>query len=173
MNESDQRKNGSDVLPQKIRVRIKEPQEHRAIEGNEVLQMHFIKLFCVNPDYFEQIKDYEFVFEDPAYYRIYQMIKNVYLEDSEVDINKVSDNLLPEDNVLFRQALDKVIFPKNSDQVLKECIAAVKSDQLRRRQEEILDILSLLTEEEGDREKADALTIELMELQKTMQNIKL
>ena len=173
VNESDQRKNGSDVLPQKIRVRIKEPQEHRAIEGNEVLQMHFIKLFCVNPDYFEQIKDYEFVFEDPAYYRIYQMIKNVYLEDSEVDINKVSDNLLPEDNVLFRQALDKVIFPKNSDQVLKECIAAVKSDQLRRRQEEILDILSLLTEEEGDREKADALTIELMELQKTMQNIKL
>lgn len=173
VNESDQRKNGSDVLPQRIHVRAREQQEQRAIEGNEVLQMHFIKLFCVNPDYFEQIKDYEFVFEDPAYYRIYQMIKNVYLEDSEVDINKVSDNLLPEDNVLFRQALDKVIFPKNSDQVLKECIAAVKSGQLRKRQEEILDILSLLTEEEGDREKADALTIELMELQKTMQNIKL
>jgi len=36
-----------------------------------------------------------------------------------------------------------------------------------------LDILSLLTEDEEDREKADALTIELMELQRTMQNIKI
>ena len=77
------------------------------------------------------------------------------------------------DNALFRQALDKVILPKNSDQVLKECIAAAKAGQLKKRQQEILDILSLLTEDEGDREKADALTIELMELQRTMQNIKI
>ena len=173
VNESDERKRSPALMQEKVRVRTGERQEDRKIEGNEVLQMHFIKLFSVNPDYFEQIKDYEFVFEDPAYYRIYQMIKNVYLEDSEVDINKVSDNLLTEDNALFRQALDKVIFPKNSDQVLKECIAAAKSGQLKKRQQEILDILSLLTEDEGDGEKADALTIELMELQRTMQNIKI
>ncbi len=63
----------------------------------------------------------------PLYYRIYQMIKNVYLEDSEVDINKVSDSLLPEDDVLFREALEKIIFPENSDQVLQECIATIRN----------------------------------------------
>ncbi len=172
VNEGGERRDRT-VPAEQVRVKTSDRREIRSIEGNQVLQMHFIKLFSVNPDYFEQIKDYEFVFEDPAYYRIYQMIKNVYLEDSEVDINKVSDNLLPEDHILFREALDKVIFPKNSDQVLKECIAAVKSGQLKKRQEEILNILSLLTEDEKDRERADALTMELMELQKTMRNIKL
>ena len=48
-----------------------------------MIQMHFIKLAAVNPDYLEPMKDYEFVFEDPAYARIYNMIKDVYLEDSE------------------------------------------------------------------------------------------
>lgn len=143
----------------------------KANQGNRVLQMHLIKLLSVNPDYFEKIKDYEFVFEDPAFYRIYQMIKNVYFEDSEVDINKVSDSLLPEDDSLFREALEKVIFPENSDQVLSECIATIRTEQLRKRQEEILNILTFLTEEDGDREKADALTKELMELQTIMQNI--
>ena len=125
-------------------------------------------LTSVNPDYLPQIGQYEFVFEDPAYYRIYQMIKNVYLEDSEVDINKVSDSLLPEDDVLFREALEKIIFPENSDQVLQECIATIRTQQLKKRQEEILDVLAFLGEEDEDRERADALTKELMELQMTM-----
>ena len=96
------------------------------------------------------------------------MIKNVYLEDSEVDINKVSDSLLPEDDVLFREALEKIIFPENSDQVLQECIATIRTQQLKKRQEEILDVLAFLGEEDEDRERADALTKELMELQMTM-----
>lgn len=146
----------------------REKERVRDTDGDKVLQMHLIKLTSVNPDYLPQIGQYEFVFEDPAYYRIYQMIKNVYLEDSEVDINKVSDSLLPEDDVLFREALEKIIFPENSDQVLQECIATIRTQQLKKRQEEILDVLAFLGEEDEDRERADALTKELMELQMTM-----
>ena len=40
--------------------------------------------------------------------------------------SKVSDSLLPEDDVLFREALEKIIFPENSDQVLQECIATIR-----------------------------------------------
>ena len=138
-----------------------------------MIQMHFIKLAAVNPDYLEPMKDYEFVFEDPAYARIYNMIKDVYLEDSEVDINKVSDNLLPEDDVLFRKALERVVFPENSDQVFRECVEKIRYEKLQKRQNEILEALTLLTEEESDRNRADALTKELIELQRTMQNIKL
>lgn len=144
----------------------------RKAEGDKALQMYLIKLISVNPDYLSQIGQYEFVFEDPSYYRIYQMIKNVYLEDSEVDMNKVSDSLLPEDDILFRESLEKVIFPENSDQVLQECIATIRIQQMRKRQEEILRVLSFLGEEDEDREKADALTKELMKLQETMQDIK-
>lgn len=145
----------------------------RRVEGDEMIQMHFIKLAAVNPDYLEPMKDYEFVFEDPAYARIYNMIKDVYLEDSEVDINKVSDNLLPEDDVLFRKALERVVFPENSDQVFRECVEKIRYEKLQKRQNEILEALTLLTEEESDRNRADALTKELIELQRTMQNIKL
>ena len=144
----------------------------RKAEGDKALQMYLIKLISVNPDYLSQIGQYEFVFEDPSYYRIYQMIKNVYLEDSEVDMNKVSDSLLPEDDILFRESLEKVIFPENSDQVLQECIATIRIQQMRKRQEEILRVLSFLGEEDEDREKADALTKELMKLQETMQDRK-
>ncbi len=147
--------------------------EKRHMEGDEMIQMHFIKLAAVNPDYLEAMREYESVFEDPAYARIYAMIKNVYLEDSEVDINKVSDNLLPEDNALFQRSLQRVVFPENSDRVFQECIEKIRYERMEKRQNEILEALTLLTEEESDRDRADALTKELIELQRTMQNIKL
>lgn len=145
----------------------------RRAEGGEALQMHFVKLASVNPDYLEQMEPYEFIFEDPAYERIYRMIKDVYREDSEVDINKVSDSLLPEDDALFKEALEKVVFPENSDQVFQECVAKIRYEKLRKREEEILNALTFLTEEAEDQSRADDLTRELIELQRTMQNIKL
>ncbi len=55
---------------------------------------------------------------------------------------------------------------------MQECIATIRIQQMRKRQEEILRVLSFLGEEDEDREKADALTKELMKLQETMQDIK-
>ncbi len=143
------------------------------VSGDQMIQMYFIKLASVDPDYIRQIRDYEFVFEDPAYQRIYQTIKNICQEDATADINKVSDSLLPEDQALFQDALQRVVFSEDSDQVFRKCVEAIKAGQLKKRQEEILNVLTLLSDDESEGERAEALTKELMELQKMMQSIRL
>ncbi len=139
----------------------------REDSGNVMLQRYFIKLLSVNPEYLPEIRNYEYVFVEPTYYRIYEAMKNIYEEDSDIDIQKTADSLSVEEAAVLQNIMKNVIFSQESDMVFKECIMTAKTERMTARQSEILQLLDLLPESE--QENIDILSKELMIIQAELQ----
>ncbi|MCI8284854.1 MAG: DNA primase [Firmicutes bacterium] len=131
--------------------------------GNITLQKYFVKLLAVNPKYMPKIQKYESVFTQPACYRIYESMKNIWEEDSDIDIKKAADSVSPEDGEVFQHILDNITFPQEVDTVFAECIKTAEIEKMTARQDKILQMLNLLSENEED--KIDVLYKELMTIQ--------
>jgi ATP-dependent Lon protease len=97
-------------------------------------------------------------------------IKSLYDQGNDIDVRKIADALSFEDAAVFQDIVDSVTFPSDSDRILADCIEKIKLEDLSKRQQEILTMLSLLSE--NDNEKIDALSRELMSIQAKLQKIR-
>lgn len=121
--------------------------------GNDRLQRTFIKIISVSPDYLHKIREYESVFVNDVYFRIYSGLKSVFQEDEEADIRKVSDYLAPEDNAVFQQILSSVIMADNVSLVFGECERTLRREKLQAKQLEILQAIDMLTDDQSEEVK--------------------
>jgi DNA primase len=138
--------------------------------SNAVLQKNLIRLISVNAEYISRIREYESVFTDPVYYRIYSTIKSLHDNDGLTDIKKAADALEPEDAEVFDNIVGSQPFPVNSDQMLDDLIRKMKTDKLTERYNDIIQMLDVLPEDE--KEQIEALSQELMMIQSELQNTK-
>lgn len=139
----------------------------RQIAGDRLLQMQLIKLLTVNPDYLEPVVRISRVFEDPAFFRIFQTISEIFREDPGIDIKVIKDSLSVEDAGLLQDVIDTVLFPKDSDQILRDCIRKVERREMERRQNELIQLLNLC----GDKDEMQVITRELMTVQSKLQSM--
>lgn len=130
-----------------------------------MLEKNLIKLMLLNSSYVNMIKPYEWVFQSPSAFKIYDVIKSVYKLDEEIDVKKVEDSLETEDNKLLQDIMENIHLADKEEQVFQDCIKSIKEAVLAKREQEIIQLISIL-DDEKDRDKIDALTIELMKLQK-------
>jgi hypothetical protein len=61
--------------------------------------------------------------------------------------------------------MENIHLADKEEQVFQDCIKSIKEAVLAKREQEIIQLISIL-DDEKDRDKIDALTIELMKLQK-------
>ena len=94
---------------------------------------------------------------------LYESMKNIWEEDSDIDIKKAADSVSPEDAEVFQHILDNITFPQEVDTVFAECIKTAEIEKMTARQDKILQMLNLLSENEKD--KIDVLYKELMTIQ--------
>jgi DNA primase len=137
--------------------------------GNAVLQKNLIRLISVNAEYISRIREYESVFTDPVYYRIYNAMRSLH-DDGMIDLKKAADVLEPEDVGVFDDIIRSQPFPVNSDQMLEDLIRKMKTDRLNDRYNDIIQMLDVLPENEN--EQIEALSQELMMIQSELQNTK-
>ncbi len=139
--------------------------------GNLMLQKNFIKLITVNSEYIDEIKEYESLFTDPVCFRIYSMLMTLRKEDGEIDLKKAADSLEPADAVVLGDIVRSLPFPTNSDQMLADFKRKIKTDRLTERYENIISMLDMLPENEGEQIKY--LMDELKNIQSELQNVKI
>lgn len=139
--------------------------------GSAMLQKNFIKLITVDSEYIDKIKEYESVFTDPVYFRIYNMLKTLYEDDSIIDLKKAADSLEPADSVVLDNIVSTLPFPVNSDQMLDDFIRKIKTDELSRRYNDIIQMLDVLPESEEA--QIMSLMDELKSIQSELQNVKI
>lgn len=130
-----------------------------------ILEKNLIKLMLLKSSYVNRIKPYEWVFQNPSAFKIYDVIKSVYKSDEEIDVKKVEDSLEADDNKLLQDIMENIHLADKEEQVFQDCINSIKEAVLAKREQEIIQLISIL-DDENDRDKIDALTIELMNLQK-------
>ena len=129
------------------------------------IEKNLIKLMLMKSGYVTRIKPYDWVFRSPSAFKIYEMIRAVYQSDTEIDIKKVEDSLEEEDNRLLQEIIENIQLADKDEQVFLDCIQRIEAVGPAKREKEIIQIISIL-DDESDRDKIEALTIELMEIQK-------
>jgi DNA primase len=131
-----------------------------------MIERYLIRLMLLKSSYVPKVKPYEWVFRSPAAYKIYELILSVYRDDEEIDMKKVEDGLEAEDNQFLQDIIDNIQLADKEEQVFQDCIARIEAAGLAKREQEIIQIISIL-DDEKDRDKIEALTIELIEIQRS------
>lgn len=163
---------GVSAAPESVQIqeRHREPAgagEPKKESQNLYLEKNLIKLMLMKSAYIPRIEPYEGIFSDEACDRIYQIIKGLYRDDEEVDIHQVADSLETEEVRLLRDILENVQLADRDEAVFAECVARMETQPMRKREQEIIQILSM-ADEESDSGVIEALTKELMEIQSKM-----
>ena len=135
------------------------------IGSGTMLEKNLIRLVLLKSSYLNRIKPYEWVFQSPSAFKLYELIQSVYQEDEEIDMKKIEDSLEAEDNRLLQDILENIQLAGKEEQVFQDCILSIEEARLAKREQEIIQIISIL-DDEKDRDKIEALTIEIMNLQK-------
>ncbi len=158
-NNNTENAGNSKVLP------VRDPAEGRKPGTSSMIEKYLIRLMLIRSAYVTRIKPYEWVFRSPSARRIYELILSVYKHDEEIDIKKVEDSLEAEDNRFLREIMENVQLADKDEQVFQDCVQRIEAARLAKREQEIIQIISIL-DDEKDRDKIEALTIELIEIQK-------
>lgn len=130
-----------------------------------MIEKYLIKLMLLKSGYVPRIKPYDWVFRSPSAYTIYELILSVYKADEEIDMKKIEDSLEADDDRFLRDIIDNIQLADKDEQVFQDCILRIEAARLAKREKEIIQIISIL-DDEKDRDKIEALTIELMEIQR-------
>jgi len=130
-----------------------------------MIEKYLIRLMLLRSGYVDRIKPYDWVFKSPSAFRIYELILSVYKEDEEIDFKKIEDSLEEEDSRFLREIIENIQLADKDEQVFQDCVSRIEAEGLAKRENEIIQILSVL-DDEKDRDKIEALTKELMEIQK-------
>jgi len=142
-----------------------QPREGRPAGAGSVIEKYLIKLMLLKSSYVPRVKPYDWVFRSPSAFKIYELIRSVYKDDEEIDRKKVEDSLDAEDNRFLQDIIDNIQLADKDEQVFQDCILRIEAARLAKREQEIIQIISIL-DDEKDRDKIEALTIELMDIQK-------
>ncbi|MDD2484113.1 MAG: DNA primase [Eubacteriales bacterium] len=129
------------------------------------IERNLIKLMLVKSDYVPKLEPYVDAFKDPDCFHIYQIIRNLYLPDEEIDTRRIFDSLLEEEAITLKDIMENVQLADKDSHVFEDCIDRIKGSAKNRRMNEIIEMLSVL-DEEKDGTAVVALTKELQELQR-------
>ncbi|MEL7656218.1 MAG: DNA primase, partial [Bacillota bacterium] len=163
-NNNTENARNSNGLPVRDAGRI-HVQESKGTGTGSMIEKHLIKLMLMKSSYVMKIKPYDWVFKSSSAFKVYELILSIYKDDEEIDMKKVEDSLEAEDNRFLQDIIDNIQLADKDEQVFQDCIIRIEEARLVKREQEIIQIISIL-DDDKDRDKIEALTIEMMEIQK-------
>lgn len=128
------------------------------------LEKNLIRLMLAQSDFIPRMQPYEDVFRDAACRRIYENMKGLYREDEEIDVGKLADSLEPAEIAAMNDILENVKLTERDEDVFVDCVARIEREQLKQREQQIIQMLSL-ADDETDAARVEELTRELMTIQ--------
>jgi len=133
--------------------------------GCTMLEANLIRLMLLKSSYIPQIEPYKNAFETAACYRIFEILRSLYKPDEEIDLKQLEDSLDEEAIAILKHTMDTIQFADRDNRVFEECIDHIRATTSMKREEELIQVLSIL-DDEKDSDKILELSKELMEIQK-------
>lgn len=128
------------------------------------LEKNLIKVLLTDESYIDKINNYPNIIDSGDGQAILEVIVDEYENNHSVDAIIVLDRLAEHQAVILQEILDTVIVGGNESEVFNQCIDTWKNINLKKREEEIITLLSMADEEDNE-EKIVELTKELMQIQ--------
>jgi DNA primase len=140
-------------------------------DGGSMLERNFIRLMLQSGAYIDRIKPYAHAFSTPAASRIYSAVTEICAADGEVDMRKLEDVLGPSDRALLLDIREKVQLADKEEAMFAECVKTLRLSAFADREREIIRMLTVANEEEN-KERVEALTKELINMQREIKEVK-
>ena len=160
---------GEDVASSHIQERGSGSRAAAAHVGDVSMQKNLIRIITADPEYLERLSEYDSVFQDPSFQRIYQMLRVLYQEEGRLDLKKAVDSLDPVDGAVLEEILQSIPFPVNSQQQFSDMIGKVQRERLQQRQQMLIQMLDMMPD--SQEEQSRALMDELKAIQTELYNI--
>ncbi len=133
------------------------------------LEKNAIKLMLEDESFINDLIDYSDMFQSVAGKNIFEAISSLSKKDEKPGPEKLSGMLEPEDADVLKDIQENIILAGKEEEVLKECIRAYHEAANKKREKELIMMISMANEEENS-EEIKKLTEELMEIQKKNRN---
>lgn len=142
--------------------------EHSARSADselEPVEKNMIKVLLTDSRYMAREAELEKVFSSEQGRNIYKAMKDVYTDGSEIDQTRLEERLDPDEAAVLREIQETIMLAGNQEDVYRDCIRTASLNILKKREQVIIDRLSLADEDEN-KEDIRSLTGELIELQR-------
>ena len=133
------------------------------------LEKNAIKLMLAEETYISDFADYSDIFESIAGKNIFEAISSLSRKGERAGSEKLSGMLEPEDADVLKDIQETIILADKEEEVFKECIRAYHENANKKREKELIMMISMANEEENS-EEIKKLTEELMQIQKKNKN---
>ncbi|MDD5922646.1 MAG: DNA primase [Eubacteriales bacterium] len=132
-----------------------------------MLEKTLIKLFLTDPSFLSRIQKYASMLKTPAARNCYETALEEWKNKGEkYDRRAVIDSLPDDEAPAIREIYEQVLIdPDQKEQIFTECLAAWKKTGLKKREEELINMLSMADEKE-DQQRIRELSEELIRVQK-------
>ena len=158
--------NSENMVPERKHTDTQETDRPKDVS---MLEKNIIKLSVLNPIHYTEFNLYkDVVFKSAAGHKIFGTIKEIFVDGEDIDINKLADQLEPDESAVLSDIMENVQV-SDEKQLFKDCIETIKSKELVRKEKEIIMRLSMADEEENS-DSIRELTEELMNIQKLLKN---
>lgn len=135
-----------------------------------MLEKNMLKLLLTDSSYYQRILPYETqIFKSETGQELYSGIKELHVEQEEIDTRKLSDTVDESGRKLLDSVMKNVRLSGKEETVFQDCIKTIQSMELGKQEQALILRLSMADEQENQ-ETIRELTEELMEIQKMLKN---
>lgn len=142
-------------------------EEKEEVLNSEItpIERTLLKVMLTDESYISRISDFPQILESDFAIKIYETLKDEYLKNQFMDLNKIMDGLTSEGAACLQEIVDDVIVGGNEEQVFNDCIRTWKDKNLAKEEQRLISLLSM-ADEEDNQERIRELTDQLMKVQK-------
>ena len=142
-------------------------EEKEEVLNSEItpIERTLLKVMLTDESYISRISDFPQILESDFAIKIFEILKEEYLKNQFIDLNKIMDGLTSEGAACLQEIVDDVIVGGNEEQVFNDCIRTWKDKNLAKEEQRLISLLSM-ADEEDNQERIRELTDQLMKVQK-------
>jgi DNA primase len=146
------------------RSRSEEDKRTESEEDCSPVERDLIRLMLAESRFVPAIAEYPTAFSTAAGLHIRDVIQSLYQPDQPIDRQSLADALTEAENRLLQQLDQTLVLAAQADRIFEDCIRHIKETGINRRKAEIIEVLSVLDDEQ-DGDTIRSLTEELMQIQ--------
>ena len=107
-------------------------EEKEEVLNSEItpIERTLLKVMLTDESYISRISDFPQILESDFAIKIFEILKEEYLKNQFIDLNKIMDGLTSEGAACLQEIVDDVIVGGNEEQVFNDCIRTWKDKNL-------------------------------------------
>lgn len=134
------------------------------------MEATLLKVLMINPFFAERLLEYDGIIQSELGRKILNLMFELYGLKGGFQQYEITDSLDPKESQEFTSVIDSIIVAGNEEQVFDECIKTWKKTEAARREQELINRLTL-ADEETDSDSIRELQIELMKVQQQINSL--